>query len=71
MEKKPCSEHGNKNVVKGQRPNCELPYSLYCFPAEMAKGKEGKYVFRLSNEKIQTEQNGSQKKVIRFVRYIL
>ena len=41
MEKKePCLEHGGKNVVNGQCPNCDRPYCLYCFPAEMTKGKE-------------------------------
>ena len=37
-------EHGDKNVVKGQCPNCERPvfiiYTLYCFAAEMSQGKE-------------------------------
>ena len=51
--------------------NCERPSSLYCFPAEMKKAKEEMYGFRLSNEKIQTEQNGPQKAVRRFVHYIL
>ena len=32
-----CLEHGDKNVVKGQCPNCERPYSLYCFLAEMTR----------------------------------
>lgn len=41
MEKKErCFEHGDKNEVKGQYPNCERPYSLYCFPADMTKDKE-------------------------------
>ena len=39
-EKKPCLEHGDKNVVKGQCPNCERLYSLYCFLAKMTKGKD-------------------------------
>ena len=39
-KKEPCLEHGDKNVVKKQCRNCERPYSLYCFPAEMPKGKE-------------------------------
>ena len=39
-EKETCLEHGDKRVVKGQYPNYERPYSLYCFPAEMKKGKE-------------------------------
>ena len=39
-KKEPCLEHGHKNVVKEQCPNCERPYSPYCFPAEMTKGKE-------------------------------
>ena len=57
-KKEPCLEHGDKNVVKGQCPNCERPYSLYCFPSEMTKGKEREmHGLRLSNEKIQTEQN--------------
>ena len=68
-EKEPCLEHGDKNVVKGQCPNCERPLSLYCFPAEMKKGKENG--FKVSNEIIQTEQNGPPKIVIGFVRYIL
>ena len=29
-----------QNVVKGQCLNCERPYTLYRFPAEMTKGKE-------------------------------
>ena len=39
-KKEPCLEQGDKNVVKRQRPNCERIYSVYCFPAEMTKGKE-------------------------------
>ena len=39
-KKEPSLEHGNKNIVKGQCPNCERPYSLYCFPAKMMKGKK-------------------------------
>ena len=39
-KKEPCLEHGDKNVVEEQCPNCERPYSLYCFPAEMTKDKE-------------------------------
>ena len=39
-KKEPCLEPGEKSVVKGQCPNCERPYSLACFPAEMTKGKE-------------------------------
>ena len=67
-----CLEHGEKYVVKGQCLNCERPYSFYCFPAEMTKGKEREmHGFRLSNKKIQIEQNGSQKTVIGFVHYIL
>ena len=27
-EKEPCLEHGDKNIVKGQCPNCERPLSL-------------------------------------------
>ena len=33
----PFLKHGDKNVVKGQCSNCERPYSLYSFPAEMIK----------------------------------
>ena len=40
MEKEPCLKYGDKNVVKGQYPNCKRPYSLYCYSAEMTKGKE-------------------------------
>ena len=40
MEKRTCLQHGDKNVVKAQCPNCERPYSLYSFQAEMTKGKE-------------------------------
>ena len=41
MEKKePCLEHEDKNFVKEQCPNFKRPYHLYCFPAEMTKGKE-------------------------------
>ena len=39
-KQEPCLEHGDNNVVKGPCPNCERLYSLYCFPAEMTKGKE-------------------------------
>ena len=39
-KKVPSFEQGDKNLVKGQCPNCERPYSLYCFPAELTKGKE-------------------------------
>ena len=39
-KKEPFLENGDKNVVKGQCPNWKRPYSLYCFPAEMTKGKE-------------------------------
>ena len=31
-KKNPCLEHGDKNAVKGECPNCERPYSLYFFP---------------------------------------
>ena len=51
MEKEACLEYGDKNVVKGQCPNCERPYSLYCFPAEMTKGKErDKWIQALKRE---------------------
>ena len=40
MKKEPCLEHGDKNLVKEQCPNCERSYSLYCFLTEMEKGKE-------------------------------
>ena len=33
-------EHRYKSIVEGQCPNCEIPYSLYCFPAEMTNVKE-------------------------------
>ena len=56
-KKEPCLKHGNKNVVKGQCPNFERPYSFYCFPAETTKDKEMNG-FRLSNDKNRTEQNG-------------
>ena len=39
-KKEPCLEHGDKNVVKGQCPNCERPHNLKCFPVEMTKDKE-------------------------------
>ena len=60
-----------KNVGKGQCPNCERPYSLTVLKLRRQKAKREMNEFRLSNEKIQTEQNGLQKTVIRFARYIL
>ena len=39
-KKEPCLEHEDKNVVKKQCPNFERLYRLYCFPAEITKGKE-------------------------------
>ena len=39
-KKEPCLEHGHKNVVKEQCPNCERPYRLYCFPDKMTNDKE-------------------------------
>ena len=28
-KKEPLVEHGDKNVVKGQFPNCERPYTVF------------------------------------------
>ena len=28
-KKEPFVEHGDKNVVKGQFPNCERPYTVF------------------------------------------
>ena len=39
-KKKPCLEHGDKNAVDEQCPNCDRLYGFYYFPAEMTKGKE-------------------------------
>ena len=69
--KEPCLEYRGKNVVKGQCPICGRPYSLCCFPAEMTKGKERGRCMDSGSQKIQTEQNGPQNAVIRFVHYIL
>ena len=67
-KKEPYLEHGDKNIVEWQCPNCERPYSLYCFPVEMKKGKKRDMDL---NERIQTEQQKEpQKTVIQFVHSI-
>ena len=40
LKKEPCLEHGGKDLVKEQCPNCERSCSLYYFLTEMEKGKE-------------------------------
>ena len=71
-KKEPCLEHGDKNVVKGHCPNYERSYSL-CgfFHLTWQRVKREMNGFKLSNDKIQTEQNGPQNAVIGFVHYIL
>ena len=54
-KKEPCLEHGDKNLIKGQRPNCERPCSLYCLPAEMTKGRQ-----RERRERERCMDSGSQ-----------
>ena len=70
-KKEPCLEHGDKNVVKKQCRNCERPYSLCCFPAEMTKGKErDTWIQALKQENTNTTEC-TPKAVIGFVHYIL
>ena len=57
-KKEPCLEHGHKNIVEWQCPNRERPYGLYCFPAEMKKGKERQiYGFKRENSNRTTKSS--------------
>ena len=52
MEKEPCLEYGDKNVVKGQCPNCERPTVFTVIQLGWQKAKREIHGLRLSKENI-------------------
>ena len=74
-KKEPCLEHGHKNVVKGQCPSCEKPYSLYQiheFRLHVSRDTLMRDTrIQALKQEIRTEQNELQKAVMGFIHYTL